>query len=245
MSESNKTRAERSRAFLSTLTHCRDKDLRFIKLWIKQECDEWILITNMEDGFMNAVVYTRFKNQKSISIIQQLHPELNVSATKEKFKTVKERYNTGSITSSHVNSPDEKQWKQWQLNVLSTINFKAELKIIYWINFSKSSIDHARLLKHLSRKENVLMLEEQRTSICNMIESEVIKNNKSFGAAIICISPKEKIKSRFYELLKQIRYGFIPSHSLTFKPMNVIIFSNAIPSSEIRDMYGIELESIE
>ena len=252
----------RSRAYIAVLKGYSGYDLNVIKHFIRSKCEEWQIgyYVDSELKLHSLSIYMRFKDPIALSTIQKLNHQLEIIQTKVSFKDIEDLYKSSTKVESSVNMPkvrtspamDTSSRPDWQQGLLKVIEMQTDLGMIIWVNYERSSSpgfeNFMAFVRELALREDVILTNKGGVPeiVVPLKEAMFPQLDKK---AIVLRPDRNMIDDDYYDMLHQLRTGYIDTSAVNDKPclvrpLNIIVFTNAFPTEEAKRVMVIEYTTI-
>ena len=245
----------RSRVYVASIIGYSRNEQDHLEHWTRANCSDWVLLHTNTNGMPELKIYLRFSNAVSIKTIEKLNPKLNVETSIISFKQIIDSYNKLGKVESSQTKPSTKVMKSstqtipmLQTTIMSAADIDPGLGIVHWFNYSMTSREHSMFMRYISSRDDILITTEDIGYVKNLINEKIFKESKHI-TAIILMPHKTKLSPSYYELIDQLRNGFIHNNEYekmpcVFDPLNVIVYSNAFPSESEKATFNIKLKMV-
>lgn len=243
----------RSRVFVSSIVGYSRNELCIIQNWIQSNCVNWALLYTYKDGMPELQIFTRFLNALSIKTIQKINPKLKVETSNISFKQIIDSYSKiGKFESSQVMTLSNKKVpvnsSVLQSTIMSAVDSNSNIGMIHWFNYTTTTAEHSMFMRYIADRDDILITSENVDFIKALINEKILHQSKAIRA-IILMPHKTKLSPGYYELMDQLRNGFIHNNEYdnkpcVFHPLNVIVYSSAFPSEPEKSIFNIKLKMV-
>ena len=241
----------RSRAFVAILGSYSSQELRYLRSWVNDRCTNWIIEHYILDGLPALKLYMRFQNPICISTLSKVNERFDIQCTTLSFRNAVGIYRDSKNKVEISSSNQEDNMNKFEKNLLQVLDNKVKLGMITWIHYDKNTNEYLKFisfLKHIRNKNEIIITNKGGVSTIKPSLLQAINQNIK-AKAIILMPHANKIEDDYYEVIDQLRTGVIINSQICetpcfTNPLNVLVFADASPDSEIKASLNIQLMTI-
>lgn len=242
----------RSRAYVASIVGYSINELKLIQHWIQSKCEDWVLLYTCKEGMPELKIYMKFSNAISYNSIVKLSSKLTVETSNISFRKIVDLYSQlGKIEYSPnmkfknvLNSPIP----VLQQSIMAVADNDSSIGKIHWFNYSITTTEHSLFMRYIASRDDILITSEDVDFIKNLLKEKICKQLKKIKS-IILMPHKTKLSPSYYEIIDQLRNGFIHNNEYNdtpcvFSPINVIVYTNTFPDEEYKIAFNIQVKMV-